>query len=164
MSQRPVLGSRAATRLPVTATDMTSSNSSSSTELIRICATPDSGLWSSQGLSAPLDERVSASGGNFSVPCDMIGEDPRVRWSDEDDDVFPITGFSAEMLLVVMDALGPGYECVVDLLPTVRNSFARAPTSSHIGSALLSRCCASLCVALLCVLAGRSTTSDPQTN
>ena len=88
--------------------------------VLQVCATPDAGLWSTgtTGDPAPLAAKVSAVL-NYTVNCSQLGQNPSVHWANgPDPELFPITGFAAEMLLVVLNRMGPDYDCVVHLLPT----------------------------------------------
>ncbi len=89
--------------------------------LLHVCATTDAGLWSTgtTGDPAPLVAKVRESGGNFTVACNQIGQSPGVHWANSPDaNLFPITGLSAELLLIVLKRMGPDFDCVVHLLPT----------------------------------------------
>ena len=52
--------------------------------MMRVCATPESGFWTVDGSTTPLRERITEHGGNYSVPCSKIGQDPEVPWADDE--------------------------------------------------------------------------------
>ena len=87
-------------------------------KLLRVCAVAWSYGWSINGNDTKLDEMVTLSGGNYTLPCSRIGVDPLVMWDDEDHDIFPVTGFAAEMLLEIVKNMGTEWDCVVSFLPT----------------------------------------------
>jgi len=89
------------------------------TTVFRVAATPDAGYWMSANGPDILLDAVNAAGGNLSIPCNYIGMDPKLVWmGDGFEDLFPVTGYFAEMLLEVLKKMGPSFDCVVDMLPT----------------------------------------------
>lgn len=95
---------------------------------LSVCATPDAGFWQiGDGGVAELYEKIDQHGGNYTVPCSLVGMDPRTAWTLDEEDDFPVTGFCAEMLLQIVSNMGAEWDCIVHFLPTyVRTHSARA--------------------------------------
>ncbi len=86
--------------------------------LLRVCATPEVGFWTVDGDATRLLELVNAAGGNLSMPCGRLGSNPRLAWTSDESDNFPIVGYAAELLVDVVADMGSGWDCRVDFLPT----------------------------------------------
>ena len=54
---------------------------------------------------------------NLTLPCNRIGLDPDIAW-DEGDELYPVTGLSAQMLLDTVRYMGPEWDCEVMILPS----------------------------------------------
>ena len=106
-----------------------------STNVLRVCATPDDSFWevdSEAGSSDnPLFRKIEEHGGNYTLPCSRLGQSPRETWPPEEHTDFPITGFCAELLLSVVANMGTNWDCVVSFLPTYTSALY-ATTKQHL--------------------------------
>ena len=89
-----------------------------SDKVLRVCTTPDDAFLTIDLNADKLRQKVAEEGGNYTLRCSQLGEDPEERWAAADSDLFPITGYIADVLIDVVRNMGSDWSCVVHILPS----------------------------------------------